>query len=476
MVISHLNIGALTQKLDDVRVIIEEYKIHILGLSETWIKKDAPNIIYAINGYTLIRCDRIVRDGGGLCIYLKQNIMFEILEVNIEFTKTELETLWILIEEQDAPKFILGFVYLHPAIKWEEAINELRNQVDELTGKYKGEVIIMGDTNCDLLKEKISGKSKFLINTLSEYKQLISKPTRIKQTIKGKTTTLIDHVFTNMPTRIITTEVIQPGVSDHHMTLITRKRKCPKLKREYKEVRQFNKMNPENFVKSIQKDLKRCDNSLNVNEMMDFFQSIIMKHLDIHAPKKRKYVVINNAPWINGNIKRLMHIRAIYKRKLNEGNEGNYQYYRDLYNKQRNLVTNEIRRNKKTYFYSRLKEAEKNNKSDAIWKTIRPYIKNNGKEKINEIRNGSSIYNSPLEIAETLNTHFINIVDTLIKNDDQNIEWTLNNENMINMRHTSEDEDLQDDESQDDHTIENKLMSLQGDRGGNLYHPQKDEK
>jgi hypothetical protein len=65
-------------------------KPNIICVQETWLK---PNLNFKINGYSLIRKDRIINRGGGVCIFVENSITYNIKEnkkLNIEFIHIEI--------------------------------------------------------------------------------------------------------------------------------------------------------------------------------------------------------------------------------------------------------------------------------------------------------------------------------------------------------------------------------------------------
>lgn len=82
----HLNIRSMLGKFDLFCHDFLDGSFDVVGLSETWMKPSLPNSLIMYPGYNLIRKDRNVdsslskpKHGGGLCLYLKAGISFEIL-------------------------------------------------------------------------------------------------------------------------------------------------------------------------------------------------------------------------------------------------------------------------------------------------------------------------------------------------------------------------------------------------------------
>ena len=107
-------------------------------------------------------------------------------------------------------------MYRHPAekVEWK---NRFENFVENLYNQDR-EVIFIGDFNRDLLNDQI--KNDWLDFTISlGLNQLIVMPTRVN----NRSSTLIDHIYTNMPENITSTCVPNIGISDHHVIFCNRK-------------------------------------------------------------------------------------------------------------------------------------------------------------------------------------------------------------------------------------------------------------
>ena len=75
----HINIRILKANLPALESCLDimDFKFSIIGISENWLL-DGNCDSYNIEGYTLGECDRPARKGGGVGIYLKSSIPFQL--------------------------------------------------------------------------------------------------------------------------------------------------------------------------------------------------------------------------------------------------------------------------------------------------------------------------------------------------------------------------------------------------------------
>jgi hypothetical protein len=72
--IAHLNIRSLKNQSHfiEAREFVTTNSIDIFIISETWLNSTVKNV--EIDGYKLIRLDRLHRKGGGVCVYIRSSI------------------------------------------------------------------------------------------------------------------------------------------------------------------------------------------------------------------------------------------------------------------------------------------------------------------------------------------------------------------------------------------------------------------
>ena len=114
-----------------------------------------------------------------------------------------------------------------PPTEHVEAFTKLEKNLNFFDRENK-EILILGDTNCDFLKEtsqemdfNLAGNSLHMSNIydLFGFRQMINEPTR--ETLD--TSTLIDHVATNTPANIVDSGVLKISLSDHYLVFCIRK-------------------------------------------------------------------------------------------------------------------------------------------------------------------------------------------------------------------------------------------------------------
>ena len=97
----------------------------------------------------------------------------------------------------------------------------LRVAIVRIIDMESKEQIILGDLNCNYLSDRNNMHLSQLkqLSSTYQFQQLINEPTRITP----NSSTLIDIILSNEPSRILKSGVVHMGLSDHSMVYAVRK-------------------------------------------------------------------------------------------------------------------------------------------------------------------------------------------------------------------------------------------------------------
>ena len=194
-------------------------------------------------------------------------------------------------------------------------------------------------------------------------KQLISTPIRTTE----NTATLIDHVLTNSPHKIIKSGVVEVNLSDPE--LIYRTRKTTKLKP--------NKHN-ELDIPSMKIDFPNYETYACVYMAYLDFVTKIVDVTDLYCPSKRVRIKANTKPWFDSEVISLVnkHDSCYKKCKVSK-----LETDKDLLREAKRILKATIQRKKGTFFQDKIQENVKN--SRELWKTLKS-LGLNSKKRVNQ--------------------------------------------------------------------------------------------
>lgn len=230
------------------------------------------------------------------------------------------------------------------------------------------DMFLLGDFNinwsapsCPLRKKISSSASACCLS------QMITIPTRVTVNAGGhRSSSCIDHIYTNVPEHCSNIVSIPVGYSDHNLVGLTKKMKPLKTAQKIIFHRSYKNFNADKYINDV-KEIHWTDICLESDP--DMALSMFIENFcylaDKHAPLKRFTVKKNYAPWLDNELNVAMSERDIAKAKAHKSvSPQEWARYREL----RNQVTKLNRRKKKEYYQLKLKEANKDSKK--VWKVL----------------------------------------------------------------------------------------------------------
>ena len=240
-----LNIDSVLGHIDQLRILLDQEKPHIMCLNETKLDLSISDSLVNVDNYQIICNDRD-RHGGGVAVYVHESISYKIRS---DLMPNNLDVVTLQIANSKFKPFIVTSI-CRPLGKPVSYFNDMEALLASLDSDNKEAII--GDTNCDFL-DSSNNDTKNLKHVLSLHNltQIIKEPARIT----GISKTLIDHVITNNPDMVHDSGVISCGISDHDIVFIERNVRAPKMKAPPKvlNVRNFKRFDNDSFRDDIQK-------------------------------------------------------------------------------------------------------------------------------------------------------------------------------------------------------------------------------
>jgi hypothetical protein len=210
--ILHLNIQYAREKIDLLNVLLELEGPDIVVLCEHGLRKEE---LYCINfnGYNVVsdysRSNQ--KSSGGVVVLAKDVLGVNVINVSKYVKESVFEVAGTEVILSRENKLILFGVYRPPCYL---NINEFFRSFYSMLTKYLSNdklCIILGDLNIDWLKDdSCMGRLKDLMNEF-DLNQFVHSPTRVTST----SSTLIDHVLSNISPEHLRVEVVGTGLSDH---------------------------------------------------------------------------------------------------------------------------------------------------------------------------------------------------------------------------------------------------------------------
>lgn len=340
--ICHLNTRSMCagHKMDELRNIVINSGLHAVALSETWLKTFHTNMSMCIPGFKLLRNDRFRKRGGGVALYVREDLSTRVIarskkeskHVEFLFVETKVNNILMLI----------GVVYAPPS---NCSFNEFEEVLANIIPSYEHPIIV-GDFNINLL-HKSSRVDKFLDLTNNfGLSKIGTEPTCFSST----SSSLLDYFLVRDVTRIkYNGQLCCGGLSDHDLIYMSYDIFVPNYLgkkityRDYKNVDLRRLVSDFYFLSWENIYLKT-----NPDDMIDILNENLLFLFNRHV-KLRSIICKQDKPkWFNANIEMAMVDRNIAYRNWKRARSS---VLRELYRTSRNRV-NLLIKNSKSKFVS----------------------------------------------------------------------------------------------------------------------------
>ena len=163
-------------------------------LTETWAKNETQSLCH-IPGYQAVHNNRPDRTGGGVSIFIKDNVEFDVIDdLNKSSDDIEMLGIKLILDKTVNSSMNLTGIYRPPNGNTEVFMSSLSNAINgnRLTAS---DSILTGDFNLCLLNE-YSAVTRNFMNVMSSlfFRPIVTRPTRFTE----RTATCIDHIWTNV--------------------------------------------------------------------------------------------------------------------------------------------------------------------------------------------------------------------------------------------------------------------------------------
>ena len=299
VIIAHLNINFLQNKFEPLAKLVRG-KVDILIISETKIDDSFHTNQFMIDGYSSpFREDRNPH-GGGLLIYIREDIPCKRLKTpNIS---SDIEGIFIEINLNNNKWLLMGG-YNPNNERTTYFFNQISKAIDMYLKDYEN-IILIGDFNTTIAETTTSDFCQ-----MYNLQNLINEPTCYKN---PKNPSSIDMILTNRKHSFENSTTVETGLSDHHKMIITMmkgkfKKKDPKII----NFRCYKNFDDNLFRDELINALRNTHDDMNY----DYFKSTFVAILNKHAPRKKKFVRGNNAPFMNKTLSQAFMHRYKLKNK-----------------------------------------------------------------------------------------------------------------------------------------------------------------
>lgn len=199
----HVNIGSMKNKEFEIQAALRSlnHRFDILAFSETWFtsETDVPFFGYKSEGVY-----RKCRKGGGVALYFKENLQYEVLS-DLSLVCTHYESIAVKCSGT-----LVACAYRPPSSETVEFVQFMRDLL-ECACTLNMPVILVGDFNINLLENRVPRRLFLEVIDTFDCSNVIQSPMRITM----ESDTLPDLCVTNHELSSILAGVLTFDLSDH---------------------------------------------------------------------------------------------------------------------------------------------------------------------------------------------------------------------------------------------------------------------
>ena len=409
----HINIRSLFPKIDLLRHSLENSKVSICGVSESWLNEKMDSGLVDCKGYKVERLDRSwhtgnrgsPKKGGGVCTYFRDTITYSAQELsNLNQSTSYVEAQWFTIRQPNQKKIIMANIYRPPqgqVANFSHYLDECLNRIN-----FNGSelLLLMGDFNIDYL-DKNNPKTSTLNSWIKSkgLRQHIEGATRVT---KDKQSCL-DLIISNF-SDIAQYGTLNYSISDHDMVFITKKKTC-KIKVKTNFIgRSYRNLDNAVFVERLKAmNWETFDNENDVNKAWEIMFNYIKKTADELCPLKHFRIAQVKEAWITCELLEMIKEKdSALARAKRTKSENDFQRARQL----RNEVIRRLRTARADYIKNNLQESRGDTKK--FWKNISDILPARKSSQRNSIRLTNQTSNDTIpehECADYINSFFTSI-------------------------------------------------------------------
>jgi exonuclease III len=325
--IFHQNVRGLANKIDEFLLPLSDINPHILCTTEHHLRPEEINIIN-LGQYTLGAhyCRRHSKQGG-VSIFILNNIIYEVIDLNQFNKEKDLEICDLKIKLMLTYLIVLC-IYRSPSGNFSYFIIQIEMALNKLY-KISSNIIVCGDFNVNFLDSSSKAPLLKLLYYSFSLESTVDFPTRIMHSSQ----TLIDNIFLDKKNLNTITYPFINGILDHDGQIVTLLDvTSPSRKTSFIHIRETNDYSILRFVEFLSYETwDTIFSNDNTNKIFNSFLDIYLKIFQTCFPLKKRTTLLNCKPWLTEGIKNSCTNKKKLYEKLKYNKDTSFNSYYKKY-------------------------------------------------------------------------------------------------------------------------------------------------
>ncbi|XP_039301284.1 uncharacterized protein LOC120356408 [Nilaparvata lugens] len=357
--IAHVNAQSLLCHIDEFRHVFGGQDCDVVLVSESWLKPDVSNRLVELDGYVLLRNDRLHKNGGGVAAFVKRALLPSHKYSSDSSIPNRPEYMFLEIKSHNV-KMLIGVCYRPPHIGF---MSDFGDTLLRLMLPYS-HIAVMGDFNTDLLGRDTYDKTQ--LTTMFYTGGMTLLPLQATHHTATSDTLLDLIAVCDERSAVGHGQIPFPALSAHDMVYLVYGLKSPKQKPKIIEYRDYKNINyHELFNEGMTLNWQTIYATNDVNYMVNELHNGVSYLFNKYIPLVQRRVTRDPAPWISREIRRMMAERDRCSRVARR-TKSSVDF--NSYKRMRNLCKQTIRNAKSRYFQNLISSA---GSSACKWRRLR---------------------------------------------------------------------------------------------------------
>ena len=388
-------------KLDHVKILINDEKPHILCISETWLNSNVTNAMINVDNYYIendLRIDRIDTTqgkGGGLIVYVRNDVIVTPVEYNSSFNQFCKFEAKLKGQNESRRPLIFTFVYHSP-----NSNTENTQELAKLIENCEKNCLIFGDFNLpktcfDTGATDAKGRPVLEAASIRFLCNLVDFPTHIRGNVLD-----IALVDTETKEAVLNVENVgNLGNSDHCVVKLELK-VTPEFNHSKQYIHDWKKGDKEGLKSHLQNvDFHGEFQRQNTEESWSRFKEVVADSINRYIPLKPRRM--KGSPiWMNSKVKNLVNRKQKFWKKFSKDRSStNFELYK--------LAEKECKRG----VSAAKRRFERSIADDGNKRPFAAYVKSKTKTRVNvgPLKvNGENVSDNK-SMATLLNDYFVSV-------------------------------------------------------------------
>lgn len=315
---AQINANSIRSHIDLLKLHLLTNQYHIVSVSETWLQPDIPDNIIAVDGYFLIRHDRLGCRGGGVACYVSNSLAVSVLAVSSRESIDAPEFLLLDVRLPDNEHLLYASVYRRPKGL---LFGSLFDVLNGFSHRFK-HVIVSGDLNCNLLSNNFEACH---LREITASHSLLIVPSDATHHTATSDSWLDTFIIDDLEKVVSFTKSTSPFIAGHDLLELSLQLGVDISLNRPMLRRNFRGLDVATFCDCVEIATGSDCDGANASELCSWLNAALIDALDVLAPSRSFVVIRSPFCWLSDDLRAMIKTKnRLFKRAKSSGLQCHY--------------------------------------------------------------------------------------------------------------------------------------------------------